>query len=180
MAPLTLYDSSIDLFVKAHEVLKHILKKAKNHAPEESASFPAARLYEDMRPLSFQVQNVTNYSVRCVERLLPHKKAPFPVWEEDEATLDQLFARIDESLAFLKSIEVKDLEGGLSEQVLDIKMGRSSVAIEGKGYALGIAVPNVFFHVSMAYAILRMKGVPLGKKDFSSPYVEPYVLSVSE
>ncbi|KAK3345946.1 hypothetical protein B0T25DRAFT_550686 [Lasiosphaeria hispida] len=178
MAPITLYDNSIDLFIKAHEVLKHILEKAKQHAPEESASFPTARLYEDMRPLSFQVQSVSSYSAKCVERVLPHK-APFPAWEDDETTLDQLFARIDESLAFLKGIEAKDLDG-LEEKVLEIQMGRgSSIAIEGKGYALGIAVPNVFFHVSMAYAILRMKGVPLGKKDFSSPYVEPYVLSQS-
>ncbi|KAK0623716.1 hypothetical protein B0T14DRAFT_425269 [Immersiella caudata] len=177
--PVTLHSASIGLFVKSLLALKRILKKAQSHPGIDVASLPSARLHDDMLPLSFQVQMASNFSKKFVERAIP-SKGPFPVWEDNETTIEELLARIEKTLELLERVEAKDLDGE-EERVIELPMGRTeSVTLEVKGYALGWVVPQVFFHVSIAYAILRSKGVPLGKKDFSSEFMEPVVLEVNE
>ena len=176
MAPVTLYDASVGLFVKSLETLSGILRKAKEHSPSDADSFVTARLAEDMLPFSFQVQMVSNASKKTLERLVP-QKGPYPVWEDNEKTLDELIARVDKTLALLKTIKPEDL-AGKEDEVVEVKLGsQGSATVEGKGYALGYALPNMFFHLAMAYAILRSRGVPVGKMDYLAPYFSPYILS---
>ncbi|KAK1756341.1 hypothetical protein QBC47DRAFT_444761 [Echria macrotheca] len=176
MAPVTLYDASIGLFIKALESFTAILKKAKEHGGADADSFAAARLYDDMLPFTFQVQMVCNTSKKALERLVPHR-GPYPTFADDEKTFDDCIALVGRTLDLLKTIKPEDLEGK-EDAVVEVKLGRAGAAtVEGKGYALGYALPNVFFHLSIAYGILRSKGVPLGKTDFLTPFFEPYVLS---
>ena len=176
MAPVTLYDASVGLFIKAMETFNTILRKAKEHNPSGADSFVTAKLAEDMLPLSFQVQFTSNTSKKALERLVPHK-GPFPEWEDNEKTIDELVARVEKTLALLKTISPEDL-AGKEDEVVEVKLGKAGGAtVGGKGYALGYALPNVFFHLAMAYAILRNNGVPLGKSDYLSAYFSPYVLS---
>ncbi|KAK0646850.1 hypothetical protein B0T16DRAFT_329152 [Cercophora newfieldiana] len=176
--PISLHTASVDIFVKSLLTLKRILKKAQSHP--DSASFPSARLYEDMHPLSFQIQAVSTRSVAFVERLLP-EKGPAPTWEDNESTIEELLDRVDKTLEWLGRVEEKDFKNGEEDRVMELPMSATeSIALEVKGYALGWTVPHVFFHVSMAYAILRHKGVSLGKKDFTSEFIEPIVLEVRE
>ena len=185
--PISLYSTSIDLFIKSLESLERMLQKAQAHSPHSSTTLAAARLHEDMLPLSFQVQQVSNISRRFVDRILPavagaasEERGRTPVWEDKEATVGELLARVDKSLAFLRGIDAAELADGEEDRVIELPMGRTeTIKAHVMGYALGWAVPDIFFHVSTAYAILRMHGVPLGKKDYLLSYLEPIVLSQS-
>ncbi|KAK5659411.1 hypothetical protein OQA88_612 [Cercophora sp. LCS_1] len=176
MSPVTFYDASIGLYIKAFDALLVILKKAKTHAGDDADSYVTAKLIDDMLPLSFQVQVVSNTSKKALERLVP-QKGPYPVWEDNEKTFDELIARSEETLALLKKITPEDLEGKESE-VVELKLGpRGTATAEAKGYAFGYALPNVFFHVMTTYTILRMKGVPVGKMDYLTSFLEPNLLT---
>ena len=180
MSSITLYETTVGLYISALESLKVILQKAKEYAPEESTSYPSLRLYEDMLPFSFQIQTTSNIAKKALQRLVP-EKGPFPVWEDNETTMDELIARVDKTLALLKTIKPEDL-AGREANILEIKLGPNggSATAEAKGYALGYALPNIFFHLTTAYAILRSKGVPLGKRTYLNSFFEPVVLSVEE
>lgn len=172
MAPITIYDATVDVFVRGIETLIHILQKAKEHAPEESASYPSARLYEDMLPLSRQVQIASDASKNFVKRALPQRE--IPVWEDNEATMDELIARAEKTLALLKTVTPEDL-AGLDDKSIELKLGPNTVTTSGKGMSFAYSVPNFNFHVVMTYAILRMKGVPLGKMDYLKPFTAGYL-----
>ena len=177
MAPIDLYDTSVGLYIKSCHSLRAILIKAKDHAgPEGNTSLASARLYEDMLPLSFQVQLVSNLSKKATERIVP-QKAPYPVWEDNETTLDELIARVDKTLDLLQKINPADVLGK-DDEVVEVGMGtRGTATAHVKGYVLGHSLPNIFFHVTAAYAILRSKGVPLGKSDYLGPYLEGNLLT---
>jgi len=177
--PISLYSSSVDIFIKSLLALKRILNKAQSQPNIDATSLPSARLHDDMLPLSFQIQTISNYSQKFLEKVIP-AKGPFPIWEDNETTMEELLTRIDKMLKLLESVDAEDLEGQ-EDRVIEIPMGKTEiVTLEVKGYALGWMVPHVLFHVSIAYAILRSRGVPLGKKDFSSEFMEPVVLEVKE
>ncbi|KAK4452002.1 hypothetical protein QBC34DRAFT_398917 [Podospora aff. communis PSN243] len=172
MAPVTLYDTSIPVFINACQALKAILQKAKDHGSED---FTSARLIDDMLPLSFQVQTVSNTIKKAIERMIP-QKGPYPVWEDNESTLDELIARVDKTLALAQTISAEDLAGKDSE-VVELKLGpRGTAKAEVKGYLFGYTLPNVYFHTTTAYSILRMKGVPVGKMDYLTSFLQPNLL----
>lgn len=87
------------------------------------------------------------------------------VWKEDNPTTQsQLMAHAEETIGRLKSIDPKTLEG-MGSKIVELPLGKTM----GENYILGFAVPSIFFHLSTAYGILRMKGVPLGKRDYLEP-----------
>ncbi|KAK1760052.1 hypothetical protein QBC47DRAFT_419030 [Echria macrotheca] len=178
MSSITFYESSVDQFIRGLEVLKNILQKAIDHAPEESATYPAARLYEDMNPLSFQVQNVSNLTKKFVERLLPDSGL-VPTWEDKETTMSELQTRVDQTMDMLRGTSPETLRG-VEDKIIELKMGKSTITLSGKGYTFGMILPQVIFHVSIAYAILRSKGVPVGKRDFLNKFLEPQVLTQTD
>lgn len=174
MAPITLYDTSITQFTNSLNSLKTILLKAKSHGSSDSVA--SARLVDDMLPLTFQVQIVSNTIKKALERIAP-QKGPYAVWEDDEKTLDELIARVDKTFALVETIKPEDVEGKESE-VVEVKLGpRGTATAEVKGYVFGYALPNVFFHVMAAYSILRKEGVPLGKTDYLGAYLEKNLLT---
>ncbi|KAL2024874.1 hypothetical protein VTK56DRAFT_3573 [Thermocarpiscus australiensis] len=171
MSTLSLYDVAIGLSQNALQTLLHILKKAQRHP--DAASFPETRLREDMRPLIFQVQVVTYIAMNAVERLANRDgKAPVAVFAGDEKTMDELIARVEKALALLATAEPKDLEGA-EDKTQEVHYGTEWTApASTKQYVLGFEIPNLFFHLNMAYAILRMKGVDLGKGDYLHPFIK--------
>ncbi|KAK3385452.1 hypothetical protein B0H63DRAFT_183149 [Podospora didyma] len=174
MASLSLYDASIKILISAHESLVHILQKASEHP--DAASFPATRLYEDMLPLSFQVQIASNIALKTAHRLTAGKLS-FDAFADDEKTIDELIARADKTLALLRSVNAEDLPVGVEAvndtKSIELAMGPKTFSLTPAGYAFGFGLPNVFFHVSTAYGILRSKGVPLGKMDFLQSFMAP-------
>ncbi|KCZ94569.1 DUF1993 domain-containing protein [Hyphomonas johnsonii] len=141
------------------------LKKAEAHARAtdvEDAVFLAARLYPDMLPMGRQVQIACDNAARGAARL---SGVDLPEFPDTETTFAELMARCDAALAFVNSTD--DAKINASErETLQIPLGPQTVPMEGRQYLTSFVLANMFFHVSMAYGLLRHQGVVLGKRDF--------------
>jgi hypothetical protein len=145
--------------------LSAILTKAEQHAKAkgfEPAVLLNARLAPDMFALTRQVQIATDHAKGCVARLAGH---PPEAIEDTETSLPELQARIAKVIAIVESYTEADLEGSESREI-SVKIPNSELKFSGIDYVNTWALPNFYFHVTMAYAILRHNGVELGKKEF--------------
>lgn len=108
---LTLSSVVLPTFSKGLDTLTHILKTAQDHAAKNGidadATYPDARLIEDMRPLTFQIQNSTRTVLRVVNRL---QGTPEDVWEDNETTFADFYARIEKAQALVKKADVKAID----------------------------------------------------------------------
>jgi len=121
-----------------------------------------ARLAPDMHPLSKQIQILSDSAKFGIARLTG---LDAPKFEDTEKTLDELKARIAKTLDYVKSTAASAFEGSEDRQI-QIKLPNRTIEMSGLVYLRGWLIPNFFFHVSMAYAILRHNGVDIGKRDF--------------
>jgi uncharacterized protein len=121
-----------------------------------------ARLAPDMLPLSKQVQIATDIARRGAARLSGQEA---PSYADDETTLDALKARIAKTLAYIEQIPAAQIDGSEGKQIT-IKMGGEDVTMTGQRYLVGFVIPNVVFHCTTGYNILRHNGVDIGKRDF--------------
>jgi uncharacterized protein len=119
------------------------------------------RLAPDMKPLIYQVQSACDY-VKGAAAWLSGQKPP--KHEDNEQTVDELRARIRKTVDFVESVAEARYEGANDRRVsLSWAPGK---VLEGEDYLLQITIPNVYFHIAMAYAVLRNGGVDVGKMDF--------------
>jgi uncharacterized protein len=159
---------SIDIFTHTLGQLQGILDKGAAYATskkfEPSVLF-SARLAPDMLPLSRQVQIACDISKNSGARLAGIEP---PRFEDNEKTFEELRVRISKTIDYLKSIKPAQLEGA---ETRDIKVPARDRTLEFKGltFVQRWALPNVFFHVTTAYDILRHNGVDLGKQDYLGP-----------
>jgi hypothetical protein len=121
-----------------------------------------SRLAPDMHPFLKQIQFVSDTSKFGVARLAA---VDAPKFEDTEKTLDELRARIKKTIDFIKSVPASAFEGA-EDRDIQIKLPNRTIEMNGLTYLRGWLLPNFFFHVSMAYAILRHNGVDIGKRDF--------------
>jgi hypothetical protein len=167
--PLSMYQTSIPVFVRALGNLSAILEKAAAHAEEKKIDpsvFINARLAPDMFPLSRQVQSATDSAKGCGARLAG---AEVPRYEDTESTFAELQARIDKTVAFLQGLG-PDLIAGSGDRSIVLKLRGKEVSFSGQNYLFNFALPNFFFHAVTAYDILRHNGVEIGKQDFLGNY----------
>ncbi|WP_395945362.1 DUF1993 family protein [Brevundimonas sp.] len=157
----SLYDAATPVFVRGLNALDGFLDKAAASGLDEGGLMEA-RLAPDMKPLPDQVRMAT-FSARAVVARLTGTEVPFMA--DDETTLVQLKDRIVRSLAFIESVEPAAFAGAETRPVT-IKLPGRELNFEGAGYLTSFAIPNFYFHVTTAYAILRKEGVVLGKQDF--------------
>jgi hypothetical protein len=170
MASISLYDSTIGVANHALLTTLDLLEKVKAHP--EAESLVSARLYPDMLPFSTQVLIVCSFSKKMVERLAARE---LESWPDDEKTADELTARVQTTLDLLKTVKKEDVDG-VEQKEQTIKMGPlDPVQATTAQYVLGYALPNMFFHLTTAYDILRMKGVVLGKADYLKHFVSPFM-----
>lgn len=168
-APLSMYQASVPVFLRALRNLRHVLEKGEAHARgrgEDPAALLQARLYEDMLPLVRQVQIATDTAKFGAARLAGVES---PRFEDVETTFDELYARLDAIADYLRTFDEAALQGSETRAVTLSTRTRGDLHFDGRGYLLGHALPNLFFHVTTAYAILRHHGVPLGKLDYLGP-----------
>lgn len=167
----TLYDATIVEVTLALKALDHILTEAEKHP--NSANFPESRLYEDMRPLTFQVHSATRYSEKVLARLSGRSAVEF---ENDLVSYEDMHARIHRALEALGQAD-KDAVNRHGEEVAPTDVPSvGTMDLSGKAFAMGVAVPTINFHVTIAYAILRKEGVPLGKRDYIMPFANEHIL----
>ncbi|RYZ11464.1 MAG: DUF1993 domain-containing protein [Comamonadaceae bacterium] len=162
---LSMYDASVTVFLHNLQQLSHMLEKGRAHAEAaglDPATLTQARLAPDMFPLTRQIQSASDASKLGVARLAAIEAPPFADVEESFAELQDRIAR---TRAFLQDVPKAAFEGS-EERAVVLKTPRGEMKFDGQGYLLHFALPNFFFHVTTAYAILRNQGVPLGKMDF--------------
>ena len=162
---LTMYDASVTVFLHNLKQLSHLLDKGLAHAKEagiDPATLINARLAEDMRPLSFQVQGASDAAKLAVARLTGTKGPSFP---DTETTFEELQTRIANTREYLQGVPREAFEGS-EERSFTMKTGATEIPFVGQSYLLHFALPNFFFHVTTAYAILRHNGVQIGKRNY--------------
>ncbi|RKP45913.1 DUF1993 domain-containing protein [Trinickia fusca] len=162
---LSMYQASIPVFLRALENLRGILHKAQAHAAAKKIDpsvLLSSRLFPDMHPLTRQVQIVSDTAKFCASRLASIEPPKFP---DVETTFDELDARIDKTIAFLKEVAPAQIDGS-EERTITLTFPSGSMEMNGMAYLLNLAVPNFYFHVTTAYAILRHNGVEIGKFDY--------------
>ena len=162
---LTMYQASIPAFVRMLGNLSAILDKAAAHAEAKKiapAIFINARLAPDMFPLSRQVQIATEMVKGCAARLAGIE---VPSYEDNEATFEELQARVAKTIAFLQSIRAEQIDGS-EERDITVKFGSREFNFLGQAYLVDFVIPNFHFHLTSTYAILRHNGVDIGKMDY--------------
>lgn len=162
---LTMYDITIPPLKRILTNLSAVLKKGEHHADAKKIDhsiFLNARLAPDMYPLIHQVQIATDMSKGAAARLAG---VEIPKYEDNETTFADLQARITKTLAFMDSIKPAQLEGSENRDIV-ITVRKTNLTFKGQIYLLNWVNPNVYFHVTTAYNILRHHGVELGKMDY--------------
>jgi hypothetical protein len=164
----TIHAFTILVFIHALENLGRIIKKAEAHAKQhgiEPATLLNARLYPDMFTFLQQVQYACFLPVDFARHFSIQEP---PRVGYDETNFDELKISIKRTIAYLKSIKARDLHGKDSTPLplfFDPSLG-----LPAQAHAARIMVPDFFFHVTVAYCILRHNGVPLSKADFFGPH----------
>jgi hypothetical protein len=159
------YDASVPVYSRILGSLAAILDKAAAFAEDKKIKpevLIAARLYPDMWSLGEQVRGACNHAVRGGARL---SKSELPAFEGADATLADLKARIDWTLAFISGLKPAAFAGAEDREIV-FPAGKSERRMSGRDYLLAFSMPNFMFHATAAYAILRHNGVPLHKNDF--------------
>jgi hypothetical protein len=165
---LTMYDITIPPLKKTLTNLAQLLKKGEAYAIAKEVDptlLIESRLYIDMYPLKRQVQIATDMSKGAAARLAG---IDIPVYEDNETTFEALQARIEKTIAFLDSVTPQQLEQSDSKQVT-ITVRKVDIQFIGLDYLQKWVLPNVYFHVTTAYNIMRHQGVVLGKSDYLGP-----------
>lgn len=149
------------MFLRGLKVLDGLLDRAVESGLDEAALMEA-RLAPDMRPFPDQIRMASFSARSCVARLTDQ---PWPKTDDAEASLAELKETVALSIAFIEAAEASAFDGAETRRV-ELRFPGVELNFEGAGYLTSFALPNFYFHLSMAYAILRHLGVPLGKRDF--------------
>jgi len=160
-----LYDSTVATFLQTLGALEGVLARGADHCREqgiELQDITAARIYPDMLPFSYQVTATIGHSVGALEAVRSGTFNPPKHVDLDYAGLQRAVVEARETLT---QVSVDEVNASLGRDV-KFQLGDRAIPFTAEGFLLSFSVPNFFFHSSMAYAILRGKGVPLGKRDF--------------
>ena len=163
--PLSMHQASAPTFIRALKGLSTSLRKAAAHAEGKGFDPMAllqARLYPDMFPLTRQVQICTDFAKGAIARLAGEEP---PAWADDEVSFDDLITRVEKTAAYVSGLAADRVDGSEEREITLVRRGQSSVVL-GQTYLLDQAMPNFYFHLTTAYAILRHNGVEVGKKDY--------------
>ena len=162
---ISMHALSIDIFTYTLGSLSAILEKGVAHASArkfDSNVLVASRLAPDMLPLSRQVQIACDLAKNSAARLAGVEP---PRFEDNEKTIEELRARIARTIDYLQSIPAAALEAS-EERDIRVPAGERTLEFKGLVFLQRWAIPNVFFHVTTAYNILRHNGVDIGKRDY--------------
>ena len=162
---LSMYQVSIPVFLRKLNNLSAILDKAVAYAEAKKIDpsvLVNARLAPDMFPLSRQIQIASDSVKGCVARLAGVEVPSFP---DTETTFPELKARIDKTVAFLQSVSAEQIDGS-EDRKITMTVGGKEYQFTGEQYLFYFVQPNFYFHINMAYAILRHNGLEIGKKDY--------------
>ena len=162
---LSMYQACVPVFIQGLTGLGGVIDKAAAHAAErkiDPAALLQARLFPDMFPFTRQVQIATDFAKGGAARLAG---VEFPAYEDSETSFEELKGRVDRTIAFLRTLEAGAVDGSEERDITLVRRGETSI-VKGQAYLLEQAMPNFYFHLTTAYAILRHNGVEVGKRNF--------------
>lgn len=164
---LTLYSATVPTFRQILVSVAGLISKAEAHCAAQGlapAELIEARLVPDMLPFSFQVRSTASHSIGAIEGMRRGTYSPDrSALPGTFAELKQLVAAADAALAALDPAELDSLA---AREVLFVA-GERRLVYSGEDYLLSFAQPNFYFHATTAYDILRARGLPLGKRDYT-------------
>jgi hypothetical protein len=162
---ISMYQASAPRLINSMRNLSAILDKTQAYIDAKKID-PAAllqfRLFPDMLNLTRQIQIATDTAKGVVARLAG---VDIPTYEDNETSVAELQARIAKTIAFIEGFTPAQIEG-TEDKAIVTKRGDKETHYTGMQFLLGHAIPNVYFHVSIAFAILRHNGVEIGKRDY--------------
>ncbi len=165
---VSMFRASVPVFAQMLPCLSALLDKATAFAESkkiEPSVLLDARLAPDMFALTRQVQIACDFAKGTIARLAGETP---PKYEDTETTIPELKARIAKTLDFIKSFKPAQIDGSEEKQIT-IPIGPETRTFSGENYLVAHALPNFYFHMTTAYAILRHNGVEIGKRDYMRP-----------
>ncbi len=171
---LSLYNASVPPLKHALNNLSHILKIAEKHANDKEIEHDIllnARLFPDMFPIIRQVHIATDMSKGCAARLA---NIDVPQYDDTETTFDELQARISKTIIFLNLAKPEQFNDAGSRSIV-MTVRKRTLEFNASDYLLLWVLPNVHFHITTTYDILRHNGVVLGKPDFLGLINQPNI-----
>ena len=164
---LTLYAATIPSYLQILASVSRLIDKAESFCGEHGLApdqLIQARLAEDMQPFAYQVKSTAVHSLGAIEGV---RKGRFsPDTTQPPATFDALRERIGTTISTLEQIEPDEIEALIGKDVR-FQMGDNHIDFLAEDFLLSFSQPNFYFHATTAYDLLRMSGVPLGKRDFN-------------
>ena len=159
---LSIYDASAPIFVNALSNMSAWLDKAEAGGADEK-TIMAATFADDMRPFPFQFQASSDSVKNAVARLTG---GTAPSMKDEESSFAELKERMRKTIAYVQSVDRAAYDGA-AEREVELKFPNGmGYRFTGAAYLAKFALPNLFFHHTMAYALLRANGVAIGKPDF--------------
>src|SRR5688572_29270429 len=168
----SIYEASVPMFAAGLKNMRNWLDKAAQEGDE--GALLQARLAPDMRPLPAQFQLASDSAKNAIGRLIG---AEAPPMEDNEASFAELRDRCDRTIAYIESVDPALLRGSEDREVTIRFPGGMGYRFSGREYLTGFALPNFYFHVTTAYAILRAAGISLGKPDYMQHLGAPNIKS---
>ena len=162
---VSMFTASVPVYTQFLTSLSAILKKAAAFAEAKKIDPSVlinARLSPDMFALARQVQIATDHAKGSLARLAGLE---IPSYADTETTFEELEARIQKTLAYVKTFKPEQIDGTEGKEIV-LTFGTQKFPFNGQTYLIQFALPNFYFHATMAYAILRENGVEVGKRDF--------------
>ena len=163
---LTMHGIAVPTFVRIFNNMLQWLDKAQAHAEArkfDTANYLGLRLAPDMLTFTRQIQVATDGAKGCVARLAG---VEIPKWDDTEASFDDLRARIRKTIDYVQSIPAAQMDGTEAKEILLPTRSGDPMKFTGETYLKHFVLPNLYFHATTTYALLRHAGVELGKKDF--------------
>jgi len=162
---ITMHSASVPTFLRMLNNMNVWLDKAETHAQAkkfDTANYLSARLAPDMLPFVRQIQMACDAAKFAVARL---SGVDAPKFEDIETSFAELRERIAKTVAFIKSVPAEQIDG-TEDKEIGLPRREGTLMIKGEPYLKHFVLPNFFFHMTTAYALLRHNGVDVGKMDF--------------
>lgn len=162
---LSMHSASVPVFVRTLGNLLTWLDKAEAHAAArkfDANVLLSMRLAPDMLPFTKQIQIACDAAKFGVARLAGVEA---PKFEDNEATMAELRERVRKTIDYVQSVPADKVDGSDERQV-NVPRRDGTLTLAGEAYLKHYVLPNFFFHVTTAYALLRHNGVDLGKADY--------------
>ena len=162
---ISMYQASVPVFIRTLNNLVGILEKGAKYAETKKIDPSVlinSRLFPDMFPLSRQIQIASDIAKRGVAQLAGMEA---PQFEDTETTFPELIDRIQKTISYLDTFKPEQIDGS-EEKTITLPMRDNTLSFQGMPFLLYFVLPNVYFHVTTTYDILRHCGVEVGKQDF--------------